>query len=471
MSEGGDARPPASPPAPADARIRSRWIALIAALALVRGLVWSAVLPPWYGPDEISHFDYVQVLALTGRAPGYAAARDDGLDVPAELRCSGVRMGFLINGPFLAHPQLWGARPVCPLTVGDERLPEVATTPSANYAPLYYSLGVPFWYLAAGSTVEQRDHAVRLLSVLLGVAAAVFALLAAWEAFSGRLGPALTAALVFALQPMSAQQFAVVNNDSLLLALAAAFFWRLFRAVRGSLSPAGAAVLGGLAGLAFVAKPQGAFLVAGLAIPLGRVLAARGFGSAMRTGAAAALLFALPPAVVAAGALATHGTVSAPLVGPPDPGHHSLRDYAALMSGSMLSRPYWLLIISAWGEFGWLTARLPRVFYWGAVLVSALALAGAALDRRPVIVTAALTALAGGVATLGIEAMTFRSLGALPLQGRSFLFLLVPAAVLAVATLERLPRAWAPAARAGLGAFCLMACVAGLASMTVAYLG
>lgn len=444
---------------------------LIAVLALVRGLTWSVVLPPWYGPDEISHFDYVQVLALTGRSPGYAAARDDGLDVPAELRCSGQHMGFLINGPFLAHPQLWGAPAVCPTSKGNPRLPDVATTPSASYLPLYYSLATPFWYMAADGSVEQRDHSVRLLSVLLGVAAAVFALLAAGEAFGGQLAPAMTAAVAFTLQPMAAQQFAVVNNDALLMALAAGFFWRLFRAMRGSLSPGNAAILGLLAGLAFLAKPQGAFLILGLVIPLGRLLSAEGWKAAVRGAGACAVCFALPLAVAVGASLSAHGTLTPPLVGSPGGGHHSLRDYVALMTGSMFSRPYWLLIVSVWGEFGWVSAWLPRAFYWGALVISVLALAGAAVDRRPVMYTAALAVLAGGAATIGIEALTYRSLGALPLQGRSFLFLLVPATVLAVATIEKLPRPWAPAARLGLGGFYLLACVAAMASVTVAYLG
>ena len=45
----------------------------IAAIALVAGIGWAAILPPWQAPDEINHFSYVQYLAETGDLPGRPA--------------------------------------------------------------------------------------------------------------------------------------------------------------------------------------------------------------------------------------------------------------------------------------------------------------------------------------------------------------------------------------------------------------
>ena len=40
---------------------RTIFIALLT-LALAKGLVWAAILPPWLGPDEPAHYSYVQVM-------------------------------------------------------------------------------------------------------------------------------------------------------------------------------------------------------------------------------------------------------------------------------------------------------------------------------------------------------------------------------------------------------------------------
>jgi len=60
----------------------------VLALALAKGLLWTLALPPWYGPDETSHFDYVQSLAVEHRVPGFAAARGDNRDVPDDVSCA-----------------------------------------------------------------------------------------------------------------------------------------------------------------------------------------------------------------------------------------------------------------------------------------------------------------------------------------------------------------------------------------------
>lgn len=446
-------------------------ILAFAALAFVRGMVWSTVLPPWYGPDEITHFDYVQVLAVEGQLPHYGASRDDGFDVPFDVRCSGQHLGFGSgNGPFLAHP-LPAGQWSCPVPPADVLRPVVATTPAAAYTPFYYALAVPFWWVAAQASVEQRDHAVRLLSVLLGTVAAVFALLAAWEAFAGARGPAVAAALVFTLQPMSAQQFAIANNDALLAALAAAFFWLLFRVVRRGPTPREVGILGALVGLAYLAKPQGIFLAAGLLVPLWQVLRSNGGVAWLRATALGVAPVALAIGVAGTISLLAQGSVL-PQAATQVPGHHSLHDYLALMTGSMFSRTYWLLVVSVWGDFGWVNAHLPRVMYAIAAVLSGIGLLAAFLVRSRVMTSALLTVLAVGAATIALEAVTYRATGVLPLQGRSFLQLLVPMSILAVAGLESLFRPfWAPSGRLAITGFALLANLLAIGGMTVAYFG
>ena len=48
---------------------RWTWPALWMALALIRGLLYAAVVPPWQAPDEPGHFEYAWHIARLGRLP------------------------------------------------------------------------------------------------------------------------------------------------------------------------------------------------------------------------------------------------------------------------------------------------------------------------------------------------------------------------------------------------------------------
>jgi 4-amino-4-deoxy-L-arabinose transferase-like glycosyltransferase len=426
-------------------------------LALIKGLVWTLALPPWYGPDEPSHFAYVQLLAVEGRVPQFAPSRDDGRDVPADIQCSEHNMGFRLNGPFFAEPPFGPDPSRCdrPDTPAAHR-PEVPSSPSAGYSPLYYAAGVPFYDLVKDAPVETRLQAVRLLSVLLGVAAAGFAYLAGFWAFDRRRVLAAAAAAVVTLQPMASQQFAIVNNDALLIAAGAAFFWRFFRALRSGVGSGDTVWMAALVGLAYLAKPQGAFLAPLFVIPL--LLTRREHGWWMsflrRAGLYVAVLGGIVVLGIASNLLLQGQAV--PQVAQPVTGTYGLRGYVHELIHDQFTRLYWLLVVSAWGHFVWVSASLPPPTFTVIFLVYLLALAGvirAALSRRPevtVMVSALLSVLVVGALLIGLEAFLFRKSGTFILQGRSFLELLPAAAVVIVGGLVALlPRGCERAGAAG----------------------
>jgi 4-amino-4-deoxy-L-arabinose transferase-like glycosyltransferase len=414
---------------------------LLVMLAVVKGLVWTQLLPVWYGPDELAHFNYVQVLALTGRSPTPGNPRNDRGDLPQEVICSITKLGFLSNGQFYAKP------PFVPKVVpcqtpppGAGRLPTYSTNPAGDYLPVYYALAVPFWYAAAAQPVEVRVEAVRLLSVLMGAIAALASYLASYWAFGGDRRLAAAASVVFILQPMLSQQTAMVNNDVLLISVAAVFFWRLMRAVAQEPTVREVALLGGLAGLAFTAKPQGALLV--LMVPL--ALLTHFFSHRRRLGffrsalgqlAAGAGIAAV---VAAAGLEAQHFLHGTPVIAQPVPvvAQHSYHDYLHLVQDNGYHYVYFLLVQSFWGDFAYLSIPLPPTAYQVIVGVCALAaigigfgLARGILPLPPFIVTAT-SAMLIVVGLFAIEAAVFKRTGITLLQGRSFLLLLVPLAIL-----------------------------------------
>ena len=49
--------------------LKNKWILILLAAILVKGIVWILLTPVFQIPDEPSHFSYVQFLAENKRAP------------------------------------------------------------------------------------------------------------------------------------------------------------------------------------------------------------------------------------------------------------------------------------------------------------------------------------------------------------------------------------------------------------------
>ena len=422
------------------------WAAAIVAIAVARGLIWTQLLPPWYGPDEMAHYDYVQQLALTGTTPAAAPLRPDGRDVPTEVRCAATNAGVVADGAYFAEPPFVPDPRGCRMPPpGQGRLAGAPTNPAGEYGPAYYALAVPFWAAAVASSPGVRLEAVRLLSVLLGGLAALFCYLAGFWAFSGDRRLAATAATVFTFQPMLSQQTATVTNDALLITVGAAFFWRLFRAVRRPPAVTDMALLGLLVGLAYWVKPQGALLA--LMVPFAILPGAHAAGfrtpapAAAARGLAVAAVVAVVAAVLAMG-LQIHLRGSAiPVATTPGALHHSFHDYLHLLEQRGYAYPGFLFMWTSWGAFGWFAASLPAGAYEVIAGVMALSAAGLCVrvrrhrDDRWVAATAAGSAVIVWIALLAVEATYFRATGAVLLQGRDSFMALSPLVIALVAGL------------------------------------
>jgi hypothetical protein len=139
-----------------------RWGLLLIALSLVRGLLYSAVLPPWQGPDEPQHYEYVRLLYEKGRLVQW------GDSIPAveqEVLASMERFDFWRTGRYLqpgaTFAEVWGA-----------------SCHQLHQPPLAYLLYLgPL--LLAPEDINLHFYLMRVLSVLLGVVVVVAAVIAA----------------------------------------------------------------------------------------------------------------------------------------------------------------------------------------------------------------------------------------------------------------------------------------------------
>ncbi|MFQ3663517.1 MAG: hypothetical protein SNJ69_14120, partial [Chloroflexaceae bacterium] len=166
-------------------------------LALVHGLLYLFVVPPWQHYDEPNHFEYAAQIAIgEGAAPGR-----DSVQLSREIADSMYRHRFWPPG---VRPDLLGPGPV-PLGISQRIHP-----------PLYYQVTA----LPIGATrylaVETQLYLARAISVLLYT----LTVLAAWR-IAVVLAPdephlQLAFPLLVVFTPAFADLMAAVNNDVLL---------------------------------------------------------------------------------------------------------------------------------------------------------------------------------------------------------------------------------------------------------------
>ncbi len=229
--------------------------ALVGLLALTRSLVWAAMIPMLNGMDEPQHLSYVQYLAEQG-LPGREAGRLLEAYSPqmAELLRDSSLFGVWPTDRYdfnTAGHTLAAVAQASPMSAGRPL--------TAQYSPAYYALGVVFYRISPYEGIP-RMFDVRLASVLLGVvcAGAVFWFFRAL--FQRRLLLATALSLAVTVQPMMCHQFAIVNNDALVITGSMVLMAAAMSLIRGGGGWA-CAVMGLGGALAVLGKPQGVLVL------------------------------------------------------------------------------------------------------------------------------------------------------------------------------------------------------------------
>lgn len=218
-----------------------RSLTLLLAIALVEGLVWCIVLPPLQGPDEVSHFAYVQKIAETGSIPWRSGPpAEPGYAYSTEVGVAGVCSGItgLEQNPAARAPASTIDERIC---FGDlNRLPASARsdggfTSADKNPPLYYLYETVPYLAFRGATFFTRSFVLRLANLPLLLALVLFTWLLSGELLLGLpRGPALRAlaSAAVVLNPQLTQMTATVNPDLLLAALWTAGLWLSVSIVR-----------------------------------------------------------------------------------------------------------------------------------------------------------------------------------------------------------------------------------------------
>lgn len=215
---------------------RGLWVAL--ALALLNGLLFVFVVPPWQHYDEPGHFEYTWLIARRGGLP---RPGDYDLEMRRGIAASMIEHGFFEGLDYLPD-----------LNSSDQ--PAWIGVPQLDEPPLYYLLvSIPLRLLAS-ENVELLLYAARLASVLL-----FWIVIVAGRGIAREIAPPSSRLPVWfpislALFPGLANLMASVNDDAGAVAVFSLFLWGCVRLIQRGITWDGLILAAGSAVLCYLTK-------------------------------------------------------------------------------------------------------------------------------------------------------------------------------------------------------------------------
>ncbi len=363
---------------------------LLSIITFALGLIYLAVIPPWGGPDEPRHFEYVRLLADKGRFVGYPDIEQSVMD---EIIRSMDQVNYWKWGVTLWQRTSPGELPTDFRHIYGEGAHQLHQPPLAYLVYL-----IPHKLFEAGG-IRAQLYGMRLVSILLNVVTVLAAYYAGRELFRREDGgddPTMALAIpVFVmLLPQHLFLHSIVMNDHLMVAALAWMLAVMVRTFRVGLSFTRVLAMFVLLSIGLAAKRNGLYGVPILALAFLVYMVAH-WGSGRLTngqravrvaGAVVAVLILIVGLVVAWNwttvnvpklseyivllflMLPTEQfpmTIDASLVGP-----EAMRVYF-----SSLRR----IFVSLWGHFGWMNITLGVQAYWGFAALSVASAIGLVL--------------------------------------------------------------------------------------------
>jgi hypothetical protein len=208
-----------------------RVLHLLLALALVRGLIYVSVVPPWQHHDEPGHVEYVEYMARHHRPP-----TRETMDIALrhEIVASMQQHRFATYQPTWSPPKdetqllAWDAIPL----------------PQFRHPPLYYLLGAGLLSVLPSGAIEAHLYALRLMSVVLNILLLLIAVSTVSCLLPGRKEILYGVLLFIIFLPAYSDISTAANNDVLANLLFTGLTYLLIRQViRGPSWPLGLAIV------------------------------------------------------------------------------------------------------------------------------------------------------------------------------------------------------------------------------------
>ncbi len=262
-----------------NATVEQKFLIVLLALFLAKGVVITFVHPPFTGHDEVAHYAYLQFVAEDKRLPVIPDLAEWRVEreltgsnevhdrMPANLwqYCRFVTKDW---DPGCAGENRQD-NAVYAMTLAGELYP-TGWVYTANHPPLYYLIMTPVYWLTDGTSPETQLYALRLAALPFGLLTVLFAYLTVRTLFPGDRFLAMMVPAFVAFQPQIAYESAMLNNDILAITFTSAVIYLLVVGLKHRFPLRICLLIGFCFGLAMLAKNTSA--VSGGVIAMAMVL-------------------------------------------------------------------------------------------------------------------------------------------------------------------------------------------------------
>jgi len=349
-------------------------LALLLALALVRGVIYAAVIPPWQAPDEFRHFEYIKLLHQERRL---LTTQDTSLSLQREIIASMIkheywRFGRVTfpfdpdNPPQSFEEIIW---PVDPYWLFQP--------------PLYYLMAASLLVVVDQSDIDLQLYVLRFLSVIFGAVVVFIAFLTATELFpdDNLLIVGIPAFITFL--PMHTFVTSAINNDNLAELLVSVILLILVKGYKEGFSPLKIGSISLLVALGLLTKRTTVMTLPILAVAIPIYLWRGGpRGLQFNRAGVTLIIGVIIVGVISGVAFRNEWQTLWARVLP------TLRPYFILIPGAdfsmaftsegvnLLNQYIRTLFESFWARFGWMNVRLDSIWYQMLALTSLVAMVG-----------------------------------------------------------------------------------------------
>jgi len=185
--------------------LRRFWILLLV-LALVRGLIYGAVIPPWQAPDEPQHYEHARLIKEHGRSISRA---DISVEVRNEIISSMQLHRFWFFAPMPVKPQTADDVPAALQAYWD------ASHGELHQPFLYYWLQAQLLKALNMGDATLQLYLMRFVSSLMGSVVILLTYFAVRNLFPRDVFLQVTIPSFVLFLPMHTHLMSAVNNDNL----------------------------------------------------------------------------------------------------------------------------------------------------------------------------------------------------------------------------------------------------------------
>lgn len=340
--------------------------ALLIALALIRGLIYISIVPPWLAPDEPAHFEAIRLLGQEGLLPTIDVYRTTPMHPEMAAGFENFRIWQISRLP---PPQADNSSPH-----NSEPRPFVYYYPPTStgsiilaegYPLLYHRLLAPLSGLLSSLSIVQQLYLLRLTSLLFTIVTVAAGWFLVRIIFPANPAYALGSTSFLVFLPMHIHVNTSVNVDVLATLLASLFLLMLVRIFFEEGASTGKLLMAtGLLLMGILTKPTTLFLIPTV-IVAAIVYLTRRLGWSSKLIFPGLMLFTLISFVggVLFFQVANGGRLTAWSSMSTDP-LSRLPDYFSREALAVYLYTIRWGFLSFWGQFGWANLPLPGPWVW-----------------------------------------------------------------------------------------------------------